>query len=155
MSSKILCCILGFFVAFSAAAQTPLDLARLRDYENRRASSYDRSGANDDGNWKNAIQPGETRTLAEIDGPASISHIWITVATPAKWHLKEMVLRIYWDGEAEPSVEAPVGDFFGLGLGEYFLYESELLSVGSQKALNTFFPMPFRRSARLTVTNDG
>ena len=155
MISKILCCFLGVFAALSAAAQTPLDLARFRDYENRRASSYDRTGANDDGNWKSAIQPGETRTLAEIDGPASISHIWITIATPAKWHLKEMVLRMYWDGEAEPSVEAPVGDFFGLGLGEYFLYESELLSVGSQKALNAFFPMPFRRSARITVTNDG
>src|SRR3990172_7439711 len=148
-------CLSTFTLASAAFSQPRLNLARLRDYTNPRVSSHDRSGANDDGNWKNAIQPGETRTLAEIDGPAVISHIWITIATPAKWHLKEMVLRMDWDGEAQPSVEAPVGDFFGLGLGEYFLYESEVLSVGSQKALNNFFPMPFRRSARITVTNEG
>jgi hypothetical protein len=147
--------ISAWLSAAMVSAEPPLDLARLRSYTNHRVSSYDRTGANDDGNWKSAIQPGETRTLAEIQGPAVISHIWITIATPAKWHLKEMVLRMYWDGEAQASVEAPVGDFFGLGLGEYFLYESEVLSVGSQKALNSYFPMPFRRSARITVTNEG
>lgn len=62
---------------------------------------------------------------------------------------------MYWDGESTPSLEVPVGDFFGLGLAEYFLYESELLSVGSQRSLNSFFPMPFRRSAKITVTNEG
>jgi hypothetical protein len=155
MYKMLVGCVSGFLVASSAAAQPGLDLARFRDYTNHRISSHDPSGANDDGNWANAIQPGETRTLAEIEGPSVISHIWITIATPSKWHLKEMVLRMYWDGEAQPSVEAPVGDFFGLGLGEYFLYESEVLSVGSQKALNSFFPMPFRRSARITVTNEG
>jgi D-arabinan exo alpha-(1,3)/(1,5)-arabinofuranosidase (non-reducing end) len=141
--------------ASTLLGQTDYDLARLKSYTNHRVSSHDPSGANDDGNWANSIKPGETRTLAEIDGPAVISHIWITIATPSKWHLKEMVLRMYWDGEAQPSVEAPVGDFFGLGLGEYFLYQSEFLSVGSQKALNSYFPLPFRRSARITVTNEG
>jgi hypothetical protein len=148
-----------FAVAITLAsvsfAQPRLNLARLRDYTNHRASSYDRSGANDDGNAAIAIKPGETRTLAELAGPAVISHIWITIASPSRWHLKEMVLRMYWDGESGPSVESPVGDFFGLGLGQYFLYESELLSVGSQKALNVFAPMPFRRSARISVTNEG
>src|SRR3972149_1852239 len=144
MSSRLAIgfCLSTFALASAAFSQPRLNLARLRDYTNHRASSHDRSGANDDGNWKNAIQPGETRTLAEIDGPAVISHIWITIATPAKWHLKEMVLRMYWDGEAQPSVEAPVGDFFGLGLGEYFLYESEVLSVGSPQALNNFSFLP-------------
>jgi Protein of unknown function (DUF2961) len=151
--AAVFCLCIAF--AVPAFAKPRLNLARLRDYTNHRVSSHDRTGANDDGNRKNAIQPGETRTLAEIEGPSVISHIWITIATPAKWHLKEMVLRMYWDSEAQPSVEAPVGDFFGLGMGEYFLYESEVLSVGSQKALNSFFPMPFRRSARITVTNEG
>lgn len=138
-----------------AAAQTEPELARLRDYTNHRASSYDRTGANDDGNWNDPIEAGELRTIAELEGPGVISHIWITIATPESWHLKKIVLRMYWDGESSPSVEAPVGDFFGLGLGEYFLYQSEYLSVGSQKALNTFFPMPFRESARITVENQG
>ena len=127
----------------------------LRTYSNHRVSSHDRTGANDDGNWQNPIRAGETWTIAEIDGPAIISHIWITISTPESYHQKKIVLRMFWDGEATPSVEAPIGDFFGLGFGEYFLYESAVLSVGSQRALNTFFPMPFRRSARLTVTNEG
>jgi len=65
------------------------------------------------------------------------------------------VLRMYWDGEASPSVEAPIGDFFGLGLGDYHLFQSLPLSVGSDKALNSFFPMPFQKHARITVTNEG
>jgi len=127
----------------------------FKNYTVHRASSYDRSGANDDGNWKNKIQPGETRAIAELDGPGIITHIWITIAARESHHLKKLVLRMYWDGEANASVESPVGDFFGLGLGEYFLYESALLSVGSQKALNCYIPMPFRRSAKITVTNEG
>jgi hypothetical protein len=59
-----------------------------------------------------------------------------------------------WDGEANPSVEVPVGDFFGLNLGEYFLYESGMLSVAPVKALNAYFPMPFHKSALITVTNE-
>jgi hypothetical protein len=137
-------------------ARRELDrLPFLRSYVSARASSMDRSGANDDGNWGNPIKAGETRTLAELGGPGVISHVWFTIATNDRWHLKNLVLRMYWDGEATPSVETPVGDFFGLGLGRYFLYESGPLSVGSQKALNSYFPMPFGRSARVTVTNEG
>lgn len=62
---------------------------------------------------------------------------------------------MYWDGETSPSVEAPIGDYFGLGLGDYFQFESIPLSVASDKALNSFFPMPFRKRARITVTNEG
>src|SRR5438046_1458166 len=70
-------------------------------------------------------------------------------------HLKKLVLRIYWDDETTPSVETPLGDFFGLGLGEYHRWASELLSVGSDKALNAFFFMPFQKHARVTVSNEG
>ena len=83
-----------------------------------------------------------------------VSHIWFTIDAPDEQHLKKLVLRIYWDGESEPSVETPVGDFFGLNLGEYVLYESALLTVAPVKALNAYFPMPFRKSARITVTNE-
>jgi hypothetical protein len=62
---------------------------------------------------------------------------------------------MYWDGEETPSVEAPIGDFFGLGTGEYYTWQSEMLSVGSVKSLNCFFPMPFAKHARITITNDG
>ena len=63
-------------------------------------------GGNDDGNWNNPIKAGELRTLAELEGPAVISHIWITIAQVETWHLKTIVVRIYWDGESSPSVEA-------------------------------------------------
>ena len=150
---------LAILLASSAGAQSlsqEVDqLPFLKNYTVHRASSFDRTGANDDGNWKEKIKPGETRTLAELVGPGVITHIWITIATAERYHLKKLILRMYWDGETHPSVESPVGDFFGLGLGEYFLYESALLSVGSQKALNCFIPMPFRRSAKITVTHEG
>jgi len=147
--------IIALFCAAVACADDLSSLPFLKDYTAERASSYDRTGANDDGNWKNPIKAGETRTIAELAGPGIIKHIWITIATGEAYHLKKIVLRMYWDGETLPGVEAPVGDFFGLGLGKYFLYESGPLSVGSQKALNCYFPMPFRQSARITVTNEG
>jgi hypothetical protein len=62
---------------------------------------------------------------------------------------------MYWDGEATPSVETPIGDFFGLGTGDYYMWQSEMLSVGNSKALNSFFPMPYGKHARVTLTNDG
>ncbi|MBC9795724.1 glycoside hydrolase family 172 protein [Sinomicrobium weinanense] len=131
------------------------EIWQLRNYSSERISSYDTTGANDDGNWKDKIKPGETRTIGEVEGPGIFKHIWVTIASNEVNHLKKIVLRMYWDGEQTPSVEAPVGDFFGLGLGRYFLYESEFLSVGSQRALNAYFPMPFRKSAKVTITNEG
>jgi hypothetical protein len=128
------------------------DLPQAKDYVLKRASSYDRSGGNAD---YRQIAPGETLTLLDAAGPGLVSHIWITIASDDPHHLKALVLRIYWDGESSPSVEAPVGDFFGLGLDDYFHYQSIPLSVGSDKALNCFFPMPFGKHARITVTNEG
>jgi hypothetical protein len=127
-------------------------LVSPHDYVQKRASSYDRTGGNED---FNKIAPGATLTLLDASGPAIITHIWITIASPEQYHLKKLVLRMFWDGEASPSVEAPIGDFFGLGLGDYFQFESTPLSVASDKALNSFFPMPFRKRARITVTNQG
>lgn len=131
------------------------DIWQLRNYSSERISSYDTLGANDDGNWKDKITPGHTRTIADVKGPGIFKHIWITIASHEVDHLKKIVMRIYWDGEETPSVETPVGDFFGLGLGRYFLYESKFLSVGSQRAMNASFPMPFRKSAKVTITNEG
>lgn len=128
------------------------NLTEPHDYIQKRVSSYDRSGGNAD---YREISPGQTFTLLDEDGPGVITHVWITIASREQYHLKKLVLRMYWDGESIPSVEAPIGDFFGLGLGDYFLYQSTPLSVGGDKALNSFFPMPFPRHARLTVTNEG
>src|SRR5579871_6718229 len=128
------------------------DITRLQTYMLHRAASSDPKGANADAR---KVAPGATFTVLDADGPGSISHIWFTIADNEPYHLKRIVLRIYWDGEQTPSVEAPIGDFFGLGLGAYHSWHSELLSVGSIKALNSFFPMPFARHARITVSNEG
>src|SRR5580704_17222955 len=87
-------------------------LTKPHDYVLKRISSYDRTGGNDD---YRPLAPGETLTLLDETGPGEISHVWITIASEEKFHLKKMVLRMYWDSESSPSVEAPVGDFFGLG----------------------------------------
>ncbi|WP_263357846.1 glycoside hydrolase family 172 protein [Acidicapsa ligni] len=121
-------------------------------YVQKRVSSYDRTGANADAIH---IAAGATATILDESGPGIITHIWFTIASPEDLHLKKLVLRMYWDDESSPSVEAPIGDFFGLGLGQYFLYESAPLSVAPDKALNAFFQMPFRKKARITVTNQG
>ena len=128
------------------------DLTRQQTYTPHRASSSDPTGANADAR---IVAPGATLAVLDADGPGTISHVWFTIADNESYHLKRIVLRMYWDGETTPSVETPVGDFFGLGLGAYYSWQSEMLSVGSVKALNSFFPMPFRRHARITITNEG
>src|SRR6202043_3748757 len=74
---------------------------------------------------------GKTLSLLDADGPGEITHVGMTIASREPQHLKKLVLRMWWDGEATPSVEAPVGDFFGLGLADYVLYHSAALSVGA------------------------
>jgi len=140
--------------ALSAQMQpaSRLDLTQPQDYVLKRISSADATGANAD---FREIAPGGTLTLMDVNGPGLMTHLWITVASPEQYHLKKLVLRMYWDQESAPSVEAPLGDFFGQGLGEYHKWESELLSVGSDKALNSFFPMPFQKHGRITVSNEG
>jgi hypothetical protein len=135
--------------------ETPDELfaqARLRTYKTRRSSSWDRTGGNRDAT---PVEPGQSATLLDITGAGVVTHIWFTISSSDPMHLKNLVLRAWWDGESTPSVETPIGDFFGLGLGEYFVYQSELLAVAPIKALNAYFQMPFSSSARITVTNEG
>ena len=126
--------------------------ATLHNYKTLKQSSFDRTGGNAD-YWH--IAPGQSLEVFQSDGPGIITHIWYTINARSSHHLKELVMRVYWDGNPKPSVEVPVGDFFGLNLGEYFLYQSTFTNCSSVKALNSYFAMPFRRSARITITNDG
>ena len=148
--------ILALALAIPAAGQNLSDwLGRLtepHDYVLKRVSSYDRTGGNQD---YRLVNPGETVTVLNESGPGVITHVWFTIADPELYHLKKIVLRMYWDNEPTPSVEAPIGDFFGLGLGDYFVYQSAPLAVGEANALNSFFSMPFKKHARITVTNEG
>lgn len=127
-------------------------LSQLGNYESKRNSSYDRTGGNQD---YDRLNPGAELTLFDEAGPAEIRHIWITMATGEAYHLKKIVLRMYWDDEPTPSVETPIGDFFGLGLGTYAVFQSALITVLPDKALNAYFPMPFAKRGRLVVANQG
>lgn len=128
------------------------DPTRQQTYTAHRSSSRELTGANADAR---TVSPGETMTILDVDGPGRISHIWFTIDDPEPYALKRIVLRMYWDGESSPSVEAPIGDFFGLGTGVYYRWESMMLSAGSDKALNSYFPMPYAKHARITVTDEG
>ncbi|MBB5058867.1 hypothetical protein HDF16_003590 [Granulicella aggregans] len=141
--------------AACANAQTPSvfpDPTHLQTYTLHRSSSREATGANADAR---TVTPGQTFTILDVDGPGMVSHIWFTLDDWEPYALKRIVLRMYWDGEATPSVETPIGDFFGLGTGTYYHWESMLLSAGNDKALNCYMPMPYARHARITVTNEG
>jgi hypothetical protein len=132
------------------------DLARLRDFKRRRLSSWDRSGGNADAV---PIAPGETASLGVIQGAGCVKHLWITLATfpPAEHELVTTVLRMYWDGEPSPSVETPLGDFFGLPFGRRLNFVSLPLQASPEdgKAMNCWFPMPYAKGARFEVKNEG
>lgn len=95
------------------------------------------------------IQPGETFTIAEINGMGAIQHIWMTPT--GNWRFS--ILRIYWDDETEPSVECPVGDFFCMGWNEYAPLVSMPVCVNPGSAFNCYWSMPFRKKCRITLEN--
>jgi len=104
--------------------------ARSQSYKSLKQSSYDRTGGNSD-RWP--IPAGGSYELFNSSGPGVITHIWFTIAAPGVNHLKEIVIRMYWDGNSKPSVEVPVGDFFGLNLNSYQIYESAYLACSPGK----------------------
>jgi hypothetical protein len=149
----------ALLIALAAAAtiqgraQTPFpDPTRQQTYTLHRSSSREATGANADAR---TVTPGQTLTVLDVDGPGMVSHIWFTLDDNEPYALKRIVLRMYWDNETTPSVETPIGDFFGLGNGIYYRWESLLLSAGADRALNSYFPMPYAHHARITVTNEG
>ena len=156
--------VLVCLTAFVAGQESgPLrGLANLSDAVSRRASSADRSGGNAD--WVE-VKAKSTVTLAEMKGSGSIRHIWFTINSPSPFHLRELVLRMYWDGETEPSVEVPIGDFFGTGFeyedvpgghrGQKYQSWWSLPITVQDRAMNCYFEMPFGNGARVTLTNDG
>lgn len=117
-----------------------------------RASSWDRTGGNDD---RFHIAPGENRELADITGPGKITHIWMTIECSVPMALRKAVVRMYWDNAEKPAVNVPLGDFFGMGHGETANFVSLPLQMGPEdgKAMVSYFPMPFRSRARIEVEN--
>lgn len=95
------------------------------------------------------VKSGETFTIADIEGSGAIQHIWMTPS--GNWRFS--ILRVYWDDESEPSIECPLGDFFGMGWGIYAPLVSSVVCVNPGSALNCYWAMPFRKKCRMTIEN--
>ncbi len=150
----------AYVISFSTACAqlepgNPLSgIEKLKDFETMRASSSDTNWISGNADARR-IEPGDTLTLADLEGPGVITHIWCTIAHSVPFYSRQLTLRIYWDGEKHPSVECPIGDFFGIGHGVDKPFMSIPIRVTSEgRARNCYWPMPFRKSARITVTND-
>lgn len=139
---KFYLCLIGFLLGISPVfAQTGMsgemyDLAKMKEgFRNRRVSSYNPTGENRD--RIEAIEPGETIILADIKGAGIINHIWFTMSPgPRQLSRNDIILRMYWDGNDEPSVVSPIGPFFGQGWNEQYNYASFALSSGPKDGLS-------------------
>ncbi|MGO8750933.1 MAG: glycoside hydrolase family 172 protein [Thermoguttaceae bacterium] len=138
--------------AASLYAQVPENLANPKPFRAFRLASTDPKFHNGDSRF---IAPGARLDLGRIEGSGRITHVWFTIAGKSSDHLRELVLRMYWDGADKPAVECPLGDFFGLGFGRYVEYKSAPIAIGGVNALNCYWPMPFAKGAYLTLTNEG
>lgn len=128
-------------------------MARLEDKAERNKANASDAARDLGQGWKVnpfiIIKPGETFTLAEIDGSGAIQHIWMTPT--GIW--KFSIIRIYWDDETTPSVECPVGDFFAMGWNQYAPLNSLAVCVNPGSAFNCYWPMPFRKKCKITMEN--
>jgi len=139
-------------IGYTALSQ----LARLRAGVRReRISSWDQSGGNKD--FK-VLAAGETQRIVDIHGAGCIKHIWMTMSSPDPMLARKVILRMWWDGEPEdqPSVEVPIGDFFGIGHGivKNFWALPLCMSPRDGRGFNSFFSMPFAQGAKITVANE-
>jgi hypothetical protein len=158
MRSMLVASIL--FAASAVSAQELFDLPR--DVETRWYSFENPSGARGQGGqenqgrkgaaWKN-LAPGETVVLVSAEGPGVIRRIWLTVRGRVPL-LRGLVVRMYWDGQDWPSVEAPLQDFFGLPFARQVPFQSALFSNPEGRSFNSIVPMPFRESARIEIVNE-
>lgn len=100
------------------------------------------------------LEPGSVTTIAEIEGPGAVQHIWMTFGRLRGRDVwRDLILRIYWDGQEHPSVEVPAGDFFANGWNEYAPVSSLAVCVNPARGFNCYWTMPFAESARFTVEN--
>ncbi|MDX9940511.1 MAG: DUF2961 domain-containing protein [Sphaerochaetaceae bacterium] len=114
-------------------------------------------GSGRKGRPKISLEQGEVVTLADIQGPGVIRHIWCTTMESSGGGdsvLRDLILRIYWDDEASASVEVPIGDFFCCGFGTFCRVDSLMVSVAPMGGMNCYWPMPFKKRARITLEND-
>lgn len=139
-------------------------LSRLmlrRHGRTKRISSWDKTGGNHD--WIR-FEPNESKDIAVIEGAGAIRHIWFTINHRDPLYTRKMVMRVWWDGEPSPSIQAPIGDFFCLGHGIVRSFQNAAFNavchaelegnLGGGVALNCYFQMPFQNGMRMEIEND-
>ena len=144
-----------------------VDLYNIPSYLNSRSISFENRtgsphaggkaasplGVGRKGDPARMIEPGHTVELADIAGPGTIRHMWMTTYDIADT-MRGLVIRAYWEDQEHPSIEAPLGDFFGFAHGKTPPFETAVHSVGEKYGLNIWIPMPFLNHARVTITNE-
>jgi len=160
---RTLIAIAGILLFNYAAAQEPpvagfSGMMTLSNTTTARSSSFNRTGGNND---FVSIPPGETIELAKIDGAGIVRHLYFSI-WGGEHYLRDLVIRAYWDGSDVPCVEVPFGDFFGLGQERPRFYSSLMVTVNPGDlgvfgtfGFNSYFPMPFAKGARITLSNEG
>lgn len=132
----------------------PYGLTVPKNFTAHRASSNNPDWNSNDDSQRPI--PGETVALADLKGPGVVTHIWLTIADNEYGWPRLLRLRVYYDGSQTPSVDAPVGDFFAVGNGVEAEVESLMVRNSSDgRARNCYWPMPFRKSCKITITNEG
>lgn len=133
------------------------NIFKKREFSRRRISSCNKSGDNDDRIY---IKPGTTQVVASGEGPGVITHIWMTMQNEGfviePNYLRKVVLKMYWDDCDHPSVQAPIGDFFGMGhaMCRNFVSAPLQMSPEDGKGFNSWWPMPFKKNFKIEVVND-
>ena len=162
--AKLFCCALAlvFLPALVTRAQSIFEMpegveTRWASGENPRAEKG--RGAQANGGRKGSptvpIKAGESRVLAEAANTSgTVRRIWMTFPDRSPQMLRSLRLDIYWDGAKTPAVSAPVGDFFGLGLGQMTPFQSALFANPEGRSFNSFVPMPFKTGMRIVMTNE-
>ncbi len=146
------------------AAAADLDLAKKsRDTDARWASFENLAARKGQGGGENrgakghafdSLKPGETKVLLDAKGSGAIRRMWFTVRERDPQMLRSLRLEMFWDGAPTPAVSVPFGDFFAAILGRPVAFENELFSNPEGRSFNSYIPMPFRKAARVTLTND-
>jgi hypothetical protein len=149
------------FYTCALFAQEPLyqmrtDQARWATFENPKAEPGMGGMENKTakGHAFDQIKAGEVKTLLDVSGMGIVQRIWMTFNDRSPTMLRALRIDMYWDGAAQPAVSAPIGDFFGISHGQMMPFENALFSSPEGRSFNCRIPMPFRKGARITVTNE-
>ena len=156
LKTTVFALALGALVAAQAppSAPDPQDLTRLKNFVAGRGSSNNPDQDSNDDSWRPIA--GETVVLADLTGPGVVTHIWLTVAANEYAWPRLLRLRVYYDGRSTPSVDCPVGDFFGVGHGfERPVNSLMVRDSSSGRSRNSYWQMPFGRRVRIMITNEG